>query len=104
MNIRLEKHTKRPKTDADTLRVGLFLLLSTQLGSYKLDRKFGLNIHLLLDPETSDGERSAIVAETCMSFPGVTGVVEGPTVSIASGTATINVRLDTIYGPVALVV
>ena len=88
----------------DSLRVGLFLMLSTQLGSYKLDKKFGLNIHLLLDPETSDGERSAIVAEACMSFPGVTGIKEGPTVTVSGGTATINVELDTIYGPVSLTV
>jgi hypothetical protein len=92
------------ETEADALRVGLFLLLSTQLGSYKLDKKFGLNIHMLLDPETSDAERSAIVAEACMSFPGVTGVSEGPTVTTEGGTATINVKLDTIHGPVALVV
>jgi hypothetical protein len=90
-------------TEADTIRVGLFLVLSTQIGAYHLDETLGLNHELLLDKDTTDGERSAIVAECCLKFPGVTGILDGPAVEIEDGLVAITVSLSTVAGPISLV-
>ncbi len=90
------------ETEADTIRVGLFLVLSTQLGSYHLDETLGIDHQLLLDPETTDAERSAIVAEACLKFPGVTGILDGPTVLIVEGEARISVKLSTASGTITV--
>lgn len=87
-------------TRADEIRVGVFLLLATRRTTYAFDTREGLDYEELLDPSTSDAERAANVAEVVASFPGVTGISEGPTVTISDdGTAaTITLRATVADG------
>lgn len=80
-------------TIRDTTRVSLWSLLSTMLGTYVFDTEQGLDGEDILDPTTSDEERAAIVAEVVLGYPGVTGLVDGPTVTTSEDGSTVTIEL-----------
>lgn len=94
------------ETDRDTIRVALWSQLSTILGQYRMDIEQGLDVELILDPGTSDAEREALVADVVLSFPGVTGIAEGPTLELSDDgqILSISVTANTVEGLVGLVV
>lgn len=90
-------------TRRDEIRVGIWTLLLTPLGSYRLIESQGLDIESILDPSASDAERAALVGEIVLGFPGVTAILEGPTVVIQNGIlASISVRAETVDGPIEI--
>lgn len=90
--------TRYTTTQADEIRVGVWMLLSTIRGTYRMDLTQGLDVEEILDPATSDAERSALVSEIVLGFPGVTGITSGPTVTIADGLISIVVTATTADG------
>ena len=91
-------------TTRDFIRVGVWTQLQTLVGTYRFDLEQGLDAELILDPGTSESERSALVAEVILRYPGVTAILEGPTVTIEDGTiARIEVTCLTVDGELSLV-
>ena len=96
--------TRYTTRQADEIRVGIWTLLSTVQGTYRLDLAQGLDVEEILNPQTSDAERSALVAEIVLGFPGVTGILAGPTVTFSDDLLEwqIDVTAQTVDGPVAV--
>ena len=88
----------------DTIRVGLWMVLSTNLGTYQFDTSSGVDMDLIMDPSTSDAERSAQVGDVILAYSGVVAITEGPTVILLDGgtTVSITVTAETIDGPITL--
>lgn len=92
-------------TGANAVRCSLWSSLSTIAGTLPFDLDDGLEIEAILDPSTSDAERSALVGDVVLDFPDVTGISDGPTVVIIDGELiSITLTAETVYGPVSLVV
>jgi hypothetical protein len=94
--------TRYTTTRRDEIRVGLWELLSTIQGTYRMGVSQGLDIEEILSPSTSDAERSALVAEVVLGYPGVTGILAGPVVAFDGTTYAITVTANTVDGPVAV--
>ena len=96
--------TRYTTSQADEIRVGIWLLLSTVQSTYRLDLVQGLDVEEILSPQTSDAERSAIVAEIVLGFPGVTGIIAGPTVTFSDDLLEwqLDVTAQTVDGPISV--
>ena len=90
-------------TERDSIRVGVWVQLRTVIGEYQFDLEQGLDAETILDPVTSDAERTALVANLVLGYPGVTAILEGPTVVIEGGSiVSISVRAQTADGEFAV--
>lgn len=87
-------------TKVDEIRVGVWLQLKTILGAYAFNTETdGLDVEAILDPATSDAERSALVADAVLRYPGVLGFLDGPTVTVEDGsTVAIEFTAETAEG------
>ncbi len=85
------------------IRVGVWLLLVTWLGTYKFDVNQGLDVEAIQDPITSDAEAGELVTDVVLSYPGVLRITEGPTVTRSDeGTLiSIFVEAETVAGPIS---
>ncbi len=88
---------KRPlvytATDDDATRVKVYLRLATELGTHKLRMREGLDRERILDANTTDAERGAIVAALVFEDPRVVAITTGPTVAVDLLTAEVSVTL-----------
>lgn len=92
------------ESERDAIRVGVWTQLRTVFDTYAFDRGQGLDVETILDPATSDAERSALVADVVLAYPGVLSITDGPTVTVVDGSlASISLRALTADGPIALV-
>lgn len=87
-------------TTRDMIRVSVWLVLATIAGAYQLDVTQGLDVLAMLDGNTSEAERAALVAEVVLGIKGVTGILEGPIVTVTGATLSVFVRASTIDGPI----
>jgi hypothetical protein len=94
------------QTKLDEIRVGVWLLLTTWLGTYKWDVDEGLDVEAIQDPITSDAEAGELVADVVLSYPGVERITLGPTVtrSDAGKVITIDVEAQTVAGTIGFAV
>lgn len=72
-------------TKANSIRVGVYVMLATPLGTYDLDTQLGQDMETILDPLTSDAERGALVADVVGRYPGVDSIEGEPIVTIVNG-------------------
>lgn len=94
------RYTQRKR---DTIRVGVWMLLQTLKNTYRMNLELGLDAELIMDPETSDAERSALVADVVERYPGVVGFDSGPTVSLGDdGQIALSMVVLTEDGPFSL--
>jgi hypothetical protein len=96
--------TRYTNRRADDIRVGVWEILSTVKGTYRLDLNQGLDVEEIMNPATSDAERSALVAEIVLGFPGVTGIITGPTVTFDDDLLEwqIDVTANTVDGAISV--
>ena len=66
--IRPPRYTE---TEDDATRVRVWLRLATPRGEYALDVRQGLDHRRMLDPDTTDAERAALVRAEDIRDPGV---------------------------------
>lgn len=90
-------------TDDDATRVAVFCQLSTPVTKYLYATDEGLDIERILDPNTTDEERGALVRDVVLSNPRVEAVISGPTVTVdydadPGAEVTIEVTFRTITG------
>ena len=85
----------------DEARVGVWLLLSTWLGTSRLATDEGFDYESAQDPDTSDAEIGELAANVALSYPAVTSVSVGPDVSRdEDGTLlSISMTCETAEGP-----
>lgn len=71
--------------------------------AHQVNLELGLDAELIMDPETSDAERSALVADVVERYPGVVGFDSGPTVSLGDdGQIALSMVVLTEDGPFSL--
>jgi hypothetical protein len=87
-------------TEADATRVRLYLMLSTNLGTWRFDTEVGLDYSRIFDPLTSDNERTALVRDIVLDDPGIASILVGPEVSLNDDKtiATISVTALAVDG------
>lgn len=93
-------------TTLDEIRVGVWLLLNTWIGTYRFDTEQGLDVEAIQDPITSDAEAGELVVDVVLSYPGVLRISKGPEVTRSEGgkVISISVSADTVAGPISFVV
>jgi hypothetical protein len=89
--------------DDNATRVEVYLQLATPFGKYVFNTDEGLDYDRILDPNTSDEERGALVRDVVLAHPRVESVVAGPIVTVDNEAAngprvTIKVTFRTITG------
>jgi len=95
-------------TGSEAVRVRVWMKLATPLGGNALDTKDGLDHRRLMQPDTSDAERSAMVREAVLDVEGVAEITGEPDVSVdfdvePGPRLSIKVEARTIYDdPIAV--
>jgi hypothetical protein len=74
--------TRYTQTDEDTVRVSVALELAEWVGNDKYDQTVGVDVVTFLDGETSDSERTRIIARVVRNNKYVTGFTVEPTVDL----------------------
>ncbi|HUV47365.1 MAG TPA: hypothetical protein VMX11_00185 [Actinomycetes bacterium] len=83
-------------TEADTIRVGLWCVLSTIVGTLQFDTEEGLDVLAMLSPTTSDAERSSLVRDPILAYPGVAAIDEEPIVATTEQGQLVSISVTAI--------
>ncbi len=72
-------------TEDQATRVQVYLSITTELGSWRLDTSEGLDHERILQPTTSDREREQLLTELVLDHARVTAVTEASVVTAKDG-------------------